>query len=460
MPLRWTVCQELASEANHVRFLKGRKSIHSILPTESQLLRDLQVALVSESRLHSASLTFSLDVWVDIRSIMENEVVHAFETAQRTASDVEQMFLSHDPSKLSGEHRSFTKEWQIRINQVKYYVLDDCLFEPTKLILHEIGVLEDPDPFLLLKKEPVWAGLLVFRMRLVRSELGHQYTALTSIVEAAAYPYHSCLAVDKTLAVWKEMTRYIETYTDQSKFKTVLNESRAPASIIRNFERVMTAHEAVVEQWVNPYCTHDTFVPDVSIRRTLYRRYAHEEAGDRAGPDGKELGIHRLGIERGDWEEMMRDIPHTCGTCDCGSKSNGIAERSQALKDSSRKPEPPLLVTDRAFKRKAIKTRLSHLETLQMLDDTVTTQLEGLLTLDYLKLFDESVEFLKAIIEAFSPELRERVGYDDETRLACLGRLPVHLVRNLDEDEGLVVDSLVKICRGFLAGLEGPRRCR
>lgn len=172
----------------------------------------------------------------------------------------------------------------------------------------------------------------------------------------------------------------------------------------------------------------------------------------------QELYLHQSRIERSVREEMVRDLPHiACKTAATetsasisGDKSNDAVKYS---KDPSQEQEQ-LLNADRVFKRKAMLPQLSHVEMLQLLDDTVTSQLEGLLTLDYFKVFDESLDFLKAIVEAFGPELRERVCYNDETRPACLGQLPLHLVQNLDEDEDGVIGTLVETCRGFLVGLE------
>jgi len=445
-----TVTMQLVGEAAHLKALKTNRQEHPILPAEPQFLQDLQMALLH--RYPACPLIFSVHLWVDIRFIMEDQVVHSLEAAQRTASDFEQVFLSHDPGNVSGDRR-FRELWRERVTEVKSHVLDDCQLDDKKARFRQSGVQEDPEEFFLLKNEPVWAGLLDFRVKLTRSELGHQYTALTSIVEAAGYMYHACLALDKTLPVWTEMARYIDTYTDQSPFKTVLNESPTPASIIRSFERVMKAHQAAVKEWDNPSSTDTTFVPDVAIRRSLYRRYAWEDPTDKGSMRYlQELTIHRLRIERSDRKERAHDLPRKATTAGEAVR-NGDGKSKGRVKAPSQEEGQPL-EADRAFKRRAMLTQLSHIEMLQLLDETVTSQLEGLLTLDYFRLFDEAVDFLKAIVEGFGPELRGRVGFDDETRPGCLGLLPVHLVRNLDEDEDGVVGALVEICRGFLGGLE------
>lgn len=75
---------------------------------------------------------------------------------------------------------------------------------------------------------------------------------------------------------------------------------------------------------------------------------------------------------------------------------------------------------------------------LQVLDDTITSQLEGLLTLDYFKLFDDALAFLVALNDAYGPSMQARAGHKADDTTYPIGRLPVHLAELLAEDEGLL----------------------
>jgi hypothetical protein len=63
--------------------------------------------------------------------------------------------------------------------------------------------------------------------------------------------------------------------------------------------------------------------------------------------------------------------------------------------------------------------------------------MEGLLTLDYFKLFDESVALLETVSAAFGPELQDRLGPRDGEAPASLGRLPILIAQHLDQFPGL-----------------------
>ncbi|KAK4206493.1 hypothetical protein QBC37DRAFT_458867 [Rhypophila decipiens] len=433
------VSLQLVKEAAHLKALKKNGQEFPILPAEPEILLDFQSAL--NSRMYTSALIFSVQLWP--------------------------ILMTHVPGKDSREGYKLREQVRERITEISAYMMNDCQYEDAKARLMQLGVEEDPEKFLLLKNEPVWAGLMNFRLQLIRSELGHQYTALTSIVEAAGYLYLACRAADKALPAWGEMDRYIDTYTDRSQFKSTLRSCATPESIIRKFEKVMTAHQAAVKEWENPNITEGTFIPDVRIRRTLYRRYAWEDPSDRCSMRYlMELTVHKLQIERNDFEEMLREQQAGKGWTraieegTCSRKGQGqsgeLVKQDKTVASSSQDGE---LAKERDFKRRAMLAQLSHVEMLQLLDETVTSQLEGLFKLDYFKLYDEAVAFLRAVVyhDAFGHELKERVGYSkfDDKTTGQLGKVPVHLVKNLDEEKesGTVVDTLINVFKDSLEGL-------
>ncbi|KAM7199166.1 hypothetical protein V8F33_004641 [Rhypophila sp. PSN 637] len=423
------VSLQLVKEAAHLKALKKNGQEFPILPAEPEILLDFQTAL--NSRMYTSALIFSVHLWVDIRNIMENQVSDSLQELQKTASELQPILIAHAPGKDSREGHKLREQFRERITEISSYMLNDCQYEDAKARLMQLGFEEDPEKFFLLKNEPVWAGLMNFRLQLIRSELGHQFTALTSIVEAAGYLYLACRTADNVLPAWEEMDRYIDTYTNQSQFKSTLRSCATPESVIRNFEKVMTAHQAAVKEWENPNSTEGTFIPDVRTRRTLYRRYAWEDPSDRCSMRYlMEITVHKLQIERNDFDEVLPP---------------GIKEAE--------------LAKERDFKRGAMLAQLSHVEMLQLLDETVTSQLEGLFRLDYFKLYDEAVAFLRAVVydDAFGYEFKERVGYSkfDDKTTGTLGKVPVHLVKNLEEEKesGIVLDTLIKVFKYSLEEL-------
>lgn len=203
------------------------------------------------------------------------------------------------------------------------------------------------------------------------------------------------------------------------------------------------------------------FTSAIGIRKSLYNRYAREERGNRYFMEYlEELTMHRLQIERGVWEQR-KNRGMLVGSMDEPSDSahpNGSGSRKAPVRRSTATAS---LDDDkeRELQRRAAMSQLSPLEMLQLLDDTVTSQLEGLLTLDYFGLFDASVALLKATNDALGPEMQQRVGYEDGRQIANLSRLPLYLNEDLaspagEEKKSSIVDVLVKVCKAQLIGLE------
>ncbi|KAL2133987.1 hypothetical protein VTI74DRAFT_1290 [Chaetomium olivicolor] len=198
----WSVSNQIITEGAHLKALKVNQQEPPELPAESLVLLDFQEFL--RTKQHRSSLIFSLHLWVQIRHILETDHVKPFEQLQVTAARLKQALDTHNPSKYSKDY-DFKRRWIGRIWETKHYMLEDFLFEDKQARFRQIGVQEDPIPFFLLKGEPVWAGLLDFRARLVYSQLGHEFVMLSSLVDAAAHLYHAALALDPSLPEWEEM---------------------------------------------------------------------------------------------------------------------------------------------------------------------------------------------------------------------------------------------------------------
>ncbi|GAB1318098.1 hypothetical protein MFIFM68171_08308 [Madurella fahalii] len=426
-----SVTKQIIMEGAHLKALKTNEQEPPILPGEPQLLMDFEDCLRRYD--YTSALIFSLHLWVDIRNIIETDHVLPFEQLQKTATQLKQALETHNPTKFSQDH-AFKRRWIARIWETKHYMLEDFTFEDKKARFRAIGVEEDPDPFYLLKHEPVWAGLLDFRARLVNSQLGHEFVMLSSVVDAAAYVYHAVLARDPSLPPWEGMMKYVDTYVDDSQFKLGLRQGQDPVTILRNFESLPVT-QPTEDRSAGLADADKTFTPAIRMRHILYDRYAFDEK--RIHSDGppqylRELRALRLGIER-----SARD-----------QGQGGLARPGQEAEKEPR--------------RKATLSQLSPLEFLQLLDDAVTSQLEGLLTLDYFELFDDSVALLEAVSAAFGPELQDRLGTKDNGSPAYLGRLPRYLAEDLNQSPNLagedILDTVVKCCTKVLQAKQGHPR--
>ncbi|KAK4033658.1 hypothetical protein C8A01DRAFT_49810 [Parachaetomium inaequale] len=438
------VTNQIIIEGAHLKALKTNQQEPPVLPSESLLLLDFQNCLKRGD--YTSSLIFSLHLWVDIRNIIETDHSKPFEEMQRTATKLKHALETHNPINYRTPFRSqkdhdFKRSWIARIREAKHYMVEDFLFEDKKARLRQSGVQEDPEPFFLLKHEPVWAGLLDFRAKLAYSQLGHEFVLLSLIVGAAACLYHAALAADPSLVQWEDMAKYVDTHADGDPFKAQLQAGEGAAAIILNFgELVKTEPHAVDDEG---------FTPAIAMRQSLYERYAFD---NKRGPFVDYLGdlsAQRLQIERGKREDVHNALLGTSGSDAPSGK--GDAASTALVKHSSGAAE--VADTERDLQRKADLSRLSPVEMLHRLDETVTSQVEGLLTLDYFKLFDDSVAFLEALTVAFGPDMESRLREHDSEPPTHLQLLPLVLCHDLEDsqspaEEAEIINTVVEGCRG------------
>ncbi|KAL2258076.1 hypothetical protein VTK26DRAFT_8748 [Humicola hyalothermophila] len=248
------------------------------------------------------------------------------------------------------------------------------------------------------------------------------------------------------------MTKYVGTFVDDCQFKRGLQDQQGPAAIIRNFER-LPADQREGDP-ANPRRgdnDNKIWTTPVHIRYSLYERYAFEY--ERLTPyvfPPYLLETFVYQRSRGQRE----DRPAAAGAgheSDTGSASENANEGGDA-KTHTESARPRLRIEVGARRRAVLE--ISPLETLQLLDEAVTEQMDGLLTLDYFELYDDSVALLKAVAAALGPEMQARAGLKEGEPPVGLGRLPILLRKEMDKDtdlgEMMVMKALVKVCRVVL----------
>ncbi|KAK4152317.1 hypothetical protein C8A00DRAFT_35011 [Chaetomidium leptoderma] len=449
------VLNQIVTEGAHLKALKTNQLEPPVLPIESRLLLDFQESL--KWRNYSSAIIFSLHLWVDIRNIIETDHDAPFHELQTTATKLKQALEAHNPIKYHKDH-DFKRRWIARIWETKHYMVEDFLFEDKQARFRQLGIEEDPDSFFLLKNEPVWAGLLDFRARLVYSQLGHDFVTLSSIVDAAACLYHAALATDRSLPPWEEMGKYVSIYADDCRFKLELEDAHGAAAIIRNFAGRPCGKGEQQRRVAFINGEEQTFIPAIGVRQSLYQRYAFDDQKQVALVDYLE-GLSSQRLQIGD--SAREGVPNTRALMgpnqsdDTGGdgNSNGdamaLVKRSSGVTHAARK-------TEKEAQRKTKLAQLSPIEMLQLLDDTVTSQVEGLLTLDFFKLFDESVALLKAVVAECGPEMESRLGPRDGDLPTWLERLPNVLSEDLETPpkQTEMLETVVKGYREFFRSKE------
>ncbi|KAK4445866.1 hypothetical protein QBC34DRAFT_470801 [Podospora aff. communis PSN243] len=434
-----------------------------VLPAEPELFLDIQRIL--ETRRDRSPAIFSLHLWVDIHNIMETDVVHPFEQLQATAARLKKTLESHDPAKMFNVH-GLRSSWTARRNEVSYFMLEDFTIETQREKFREVGIEEDPVPFYFLQNEPVWAGLLDFRAKLAESQMGHLFIMLSPEVDAAAYLYHAALAADPTIPGWEMMRKYRQTYRLDSLFGLGLMGESAQR-VLKNFSQVIRSYYSAASSNFHqrttspePLSGRRTFNHAVDIRLSLFTRYAADD--DASFMEYiEEITKYRLQMTRDAWEVANNRHP-TSGPAaldkeDSGPSSDGADPSTALVKHVAGKLDRE---REKELRRKATLSQLSPIDMLQLLDDTITSQLDGILTLNYFQLYDESVSLLAAIAEAFGPDLEKRASVECAGKPGYLGMIPKLLADDVKGATGTtreheIVQTIVDVVKAHVSKLRG-----
>lgn len=400
--------QELLFEVVCVKALKVKGQAPGMLPAESELLLGFQDALRSKG--FTSAFIFSVQLYCDIRYILEDCVSQPFEQLQRTAEELNQRF--HLASTRAVGPRSGVR-WDLRLREKEFsrFILSDVVLED-KLPRYTMAGLdkEDAEEFALLKHEPVWAGLLHLRAELVMNELGHEFVHRSFIVEAAAYLYAAARAASKQypassqqeFPVWDDMEMFFDSYVDDSAFlRGILDGGDDPVKIIKNFRAIMPSNVLDPKPDNGPLDDGDDRTEDfkraIRIRQLLSKRYT---SFDRENMFFMEYmqGLIRehLGhdVEK---QESAEDLSMVLQ--DVSANKYGGQPHSQGGLPKQRRElaQQRLELKQKHQRRRAILAQLSPIQQLHILEHIVSEEVEVLLALDFMTLFHMSWAVLFAV---------------------------------------------------------------
>lgn len=437
------VIMEYMQEAATIKALKKNGFEPRIIPAETEVLLGFQRAL--EYRILPSSVVFSVQLYVDIRYIMEAKVGDAFAAMQETGQWVDRTLEAHKAD-ATGPRHSLLRDlngWQ-RDN--RHYMLEDITLVDKK---HRFETMRIPEPvpeFALHKCDPIWTGLLNFRARLNTNDLGDRFASRVPLVEAAAYLYCAAKAAgakDRVdLRAWPDMEKFMDTYSEDSQFKLGLLQAPESAfTILNNWENMMAVFVTPDVSARSKAIAGRKLAQSIGIRTSLLNRYCGlEERAHFGHPTTliycQELVMHRLRIDAEKFasEANVERILVAAEEREAnGGPRVGHMGRAKNHSDEDKPVLAPMTIdegAERELRRKAMLAQLSPLDVLKILDESVTSLLDGVLSLDYFKLWDESVALLRAVNEAYPPEFRARVG-GKGTEPDCFAAIPLLIAEEL-----------------------------
>ncbi|KAI1770547.1 hypothetical protein F4818DRAFT_259322 [Hypoxylon cercidicola] len=395
-----------------LKAMKQNGELPMIMCAQDELTLDFED--IFRMRDYSSAAVFVLSLYIDIRYILENQVTDAFDLVQATAARTKTI-LEDQLSNIRGPW-DLRKECRFRLKEIERLILQDFLEEDKLRRLKEKGVTEEFERHLLLKKDPVWSGLLDFRYRLILNSLGYRFINKSSVVLGAAFAY-TASRIDETQGLrWPRMDRFFRIHDKDRILRGPLPSEFTTIDLLKRF----------VDHNLSTIS-----VPFIGLSKSLealYMRYGSDNGHSRQA-------MAYLG-------DIIRD---KLGT----KAANRVSRQAVILPPGPDERQNPLDVENAVAKRgnpnaaKAQATRgdnfqfdrVSPVQLLEILDETTTSLLENQLSINLFQLHTESVQLLQKLLGEFSSEVESDTPalLDENTRADKLPLLLPAIYRSMAE---------------------------
>ncbi|KAI1324405.1 hypothetical protein F5Y16DRAFT_307000 [Xylariaceae sp. FL0255] len=323
-------------------------------------------------RDYPSTMIFSLSLYVDIRYILEEQVSDAFELLQATAASSKAILEQYLPQIKN--RREFKRDCQDRLHELKAHIIDDFTFYDKERRFREGGITEPVERHSLLKRDPIWAGLLDLRCRLVLSDLGLRFVKDSPLVAAAAFVYAAAQVEGRdstsTNVEWPRMDIFLRVHgRDQILKGAVTEEDMAPVALLKRFVDLNLAVSG----------TDLSGSPNKSLE-ALTQRYCWD--GNRSR--------WSVGHLRSIVQERSSSAVNT---------TQGQEQQQQQLQlvPSNRKDE----------QSQSTSTPVSPIQLLEIVEETTASLLENELSVEYFQLYDECILLFLELLEEFATEAGE-----------------------------------------------------
>ncbi|KAK1831430.1 hypothetical protein QBC39DRAFT_407847 [Podospora conica] len=426
--------KELFGEVGLIKFLKEGEDLDFLLPAEPEFLLSLQDSLRRIPGIaESVSTIFSLQLWLDIRETVELRASDAFFDMRYAARHVKANLTRYLPY-TTGPRKSLERTFTRRLAELDRFMLHDVTYYQKDLRWADQDPTQKIEPFFLLRREPVWAGLLAFRAQLIASRLGQSLTSSSFLVDAVAYLYSAARrAHPSTTAAWPAMDAWIRAiYHPASAFHANLAPEKSPTDILLAFPQhapvFFGAREGGGSFALPPYhpsvhraCMAKPFTNATVLREALYNRYADNRRDCYAHLMYLEqLVLYRLqpGIDMAgeEWKGVIGGGDIRGGMATAMQAKVGGGDRRVRNKEGgvpegwSRRGEGPEMFAGegagegmggeggRRLRREMDLARLSPVEMLEVLEGGVEEVMgEGVMAVDYFEVWEGSLRVLKGL---------------------------------------------------------------
>ncbi|KAI2602478.1 hypothetical protein GGR54DRAFT_499787 [Hypoxylon sp. NC1633] len=428
------VVTEIAPECCLVKAMKTNKLLPMIAMAQDQLTLDVED--IFRYRGYSSATIFSLSLYIDIRYIIEDQVIDAFSLLQTTAVRSKTILENQLPT-IRGSW-DIKRESRNRIEEIESQIIKDFVEEDKTRRLEETGIGEPFESHFLLKRDPIWSGLLDFRCRLLLADLGSRFINQSLVVAGTAFVYLASRPCNKPGLHWPQMDLLLKVHGKDGILQNALLKDSTPAGLLKIFVDydLSVAHGSAASGLLTPSRSLEAF----------YRRYASENGRSR-----QSMAYLRDIIRDRSDAQAGKVIPKQATT---RADKAGIYDGSLDAEEITMKSTYASLASVNAVEKGALwAARVSPVQLLEVMDETTTSLLENQLSIDYFLLHEESVRLLRELLVEFSQEIGKQVPnvFDENTGVDRLASLVPIIYRLMAEGDAIetakrLVDAVSRFC--------------
>ncbi|KAF9878185.1 hypothetical protein CkaCkLH20_04223 [Colletotrichum karsti] len=352
---------QLFPEVAEVRALKKNRQEPPVIPGQPDLELDFEQVL--GLRYYPSSFIFSLQLYLDIRNILDEQVEDACEQLHANAEDI---LHCTDVAERSCEE-VYQSDWRKFAERdamiLSSYAMLDFTIEDKEARARQMGMMEDLPEYALFDTEPVWPALLDFRSKLASTVLSIRLLTRTPAPLWSGVLYTIAKRDYADIPAWPEMDRFLSVHgTELLGFP--ITEDLKVAEILTNYATTMSDGKRY-HIWMG-------LLDKVGRITNFHDRYADSP-------------MHRADMEY--IGNVIRDhfgLPHN-------SKQSPFG-LPQQKKETTGKEK-----TEELVQRLQRVGNMRHVEILEILDQTVETMVHNELSINYYKLDWEVQTFARKL---------------------------------------------------------------
>ncbi|KAK1957420.1 hypothetical protein LY78DRAFT_663623 [Colletotrichum sublineola] len=222
---------QLFPEVAETKALKKNLEEPPVIPGQPELELDFEQVL--GLRRYPSCFIFSLQLYLDIRNILDDQVKDARQRLQATARAA----IENLKKGMSSCDEVWNSEWketaERNIDYIKRYALSDFTYKDKTQRARNMGMTEKLSKYDLYDTEPLWPSLLNFRTKVDTTVLGVRLISRTPAPLWTGILYHVSRRDYPDMPAWPEMDRFLDVHGTELLGFPVTEELKAAHVLVK-----------------------------------------------------------------------------------------------------------------------------------------------------------------------------------------------------------------------------------